>query len=339
MGLLKNGIWQEDTPGFFSTSSYMKHHGIPSTPINNWVTKDGSAGPTGNSGFKAESGRYHLYYSPGCPFAHRASIILKLKKLESHISSSICSPYMYGKDGWHFNKNDSSTGDHLFGFSHLHMVYSKGIPDYNGEVSVPLLWDKQNNVPVSKESSDIFKMLNSAFDDITGNRHDFVNVAAEEDQKEDLDSVLSWVLNDFAFGVYKIGLLAKTDEDYQKAYHRFFEQLDKLEEKLENRSKIENNQNKFLFGPKSRTIPTIADIYLFVVLIRFDVAWYFLYKANFKRVQDYKYIFEWLKNVYNFGGVKETVDFEAIKNLYYRNVLLNPSERVPLGPELPCLDL
>ena len=273
MGLLKNGEWIGETPGFTSGVIYLKHHGLSSTPINNWITKDGSAGPSGKAGFKAESGRYHLYHSPGCPFSHRAMEILKIKDLEEHISVSIVSPDMYNNIGWKFDKEDMSTGDHLFQEEFLRDIYVRHDSNYTGEVSVPLLWDKRDDTAVSKESNDIFKMLNSAFNDITGNSEDYVNATSDDPEcsEEKFGFLCKWIFEDFCFNIYKVGY-HPSDQGYQEACLHFFEQMDKLEEILSNRI---NSGQQFIFGDKDRSLPTLADFYLFNVLIRFDVAYYF----------------------------------------------------------------
>jgi len=329
MGILKEGTWIEETPGFRSTFAYMQHHGIKSTPVNNWVTKDGSAGPTGSDGFKAESGRYHLYYSPGCPFAHRTSIMLKLKGLEEHITTSICNPMMYGKDGWHFDKEDGSTGDHLYGFSHLWKVYNLSDEKYVGEVSVPLLWDKKTKKAVSKESSDIIKMFNYEFNEVTGNDEDFLGCRADASDPEKLplvEKLTPWVTNEFAFGVYKAGLLAKNQEEYETACKNFFASLEELDVIL--------GKQKFL---SNRDAPLQMDIFAFVPLIRFEVAFYYLYHLNLKRITEFKNVYRWLTDMCKFKDLIDTVKFEDYKKLYFRNALLNPSLRVPMGPEIELL--
>merc|ERR1712226_96416 len=320
MGLLINGVWHSDTPGFKSTKQYIQHHNIQESKHQNWITKDGSAGPTGNSGFKAESGRYHLYYSPGCPFAHRASIIIHLKHLEKHISTSICSPYMYCKDGWHFNLEDNSTGDSLYNKYFLHEIYTLGDSNYTGTVSVPLLWDKHNKKIVSTESLDIFRMLNTAFNDITENYEDFSHF------DKDIEGLNNQVLNELVWSIYKVGF-SQDQKSYDSACENLLENLKKWDEIL-----MEPNYRKFISGDK----PLEPDFLVFVMLIRFDIAYYYLYKANNKRIADFRDLTRWMRDVYNYKDLGvNTVDVKHIKNLYYRNEKMNPGEIVASGPELP----
>lgn len=299
MGFLDNGVW--NTGQKLNLSSLFV----------NWVTKDGSAGPTGDAGFKAESDRYHLYIGHGCPFANRVTIMMHLKQLSEHISVTACAPQMYQEKGWGFVSEDGYS-DPLYGKNHLHEIYAHLAPGMTGSCSVPLLVDKINNKIVSTDSASIMQMLNSAFDDITGNKKDFYGQPGLEAHADLVQSV--------CIGIYRVGLNPDA-QGYVQAFNAFFTTLDKLEQIF--------SKHKFINGECLSEV----DIKLFATLIRFDAAYYSLYHCNKHRVMDYRNIFRWIKQVYQYEGIGEnTINFEHIKKLYYGNKTQNPSQRVPLGP-------
>ena len=314
MGLLVNGEWKDawydtkDTGGQFVRSA---------AQFRNFVTVDGSAGPTGKAGFKAESGRYHLYVSLACPWAHRTLIFRKLKGLEDHISVSVVH-FLMLENGWEFKATDGATGDDLFGLNYLYQVYTKADPNYSGRVTVPVLWDKQTGTVVSNESAEIIRMFNSAFDGITGNNQDFY----PEPLRAEIDELNALVYDTVNNGVYKCGF-ATSQAAYEENFDKLFATLDLLEARLAGR--------KFLFGDQL----TEADWRLFTTLIRFDPVYVGHFKCNKKRIVDYPNLQAYLKTLYNEPGVAETVSFDHIKNHYYQSHrTINPTGIVPVGPLL-----
>jgi putative glutathione S-transferase len=312
MGLLVNGEWKDawydtkDTGGQFVRSA---------SSFRNFVTADGSAGPTGKGGFKAESGRYHLYVSLACPWAHRTLIFRKLKGLEDHISVSVVH-FLMLENGWEFKEADGATGDQLFGLDYLHQVYNKADPNYSGRVTVPVLWDKQTGTVVSNESSEIIRMFNSAFDGITGNNQDFY----PESLRAEIDELNALVYDTVNNGVYKCGF-ATSQGAYEENFDKLFATLDLLEARLAG--------TKFLFGDRL----TEADWRLFTTLVRFDPVYVGHFKCNRKRIVDYPNLQAYLKTLYNVPGIAETVSFDHIKNHYYQSHrTINPTGIVPVGP-------
>ena len=314
MGLLVEGKWQDK---WYDTSKTGGAFEREQAKLRNWVTHDGRAGPSGEGGFKAESGRYHLYVSLACPWAHRTLIFRKLKSLDDHISVSVVSPDMLDQ-GWTFNENEGSSGDHLFQSTYLHQVYTRNNKDYTGRVTVPILWDKQLNKIVSNESSEIIRMMNSAFDDITGNSLDFY----PKSLRENIDIINDKVYNCVNNGVYRCGF-ATSQSAYAKAYTSLFSALDDIENIL--------SETLFLCGG---TI-TEADWRLFTTLIRFDSVYHGHFKCNKQRIEDYPNISNYLRHLYQWPGVAETVNFEHIKRHYYfSHTNINPTQVVPVGPEI-----
>lgn len=315
MGLLVDGVWQDK-----ATDARMASGGrferAPSR-FRNWVTVDGSAGPSGEGGFPAEAGRYHLYVSHACPWAHRTVIFRKLKRLEGAISLSVVSHYM-GGEGWTFDAATGSTGDAVNGKAKLSEIYVLADPHYTGRVSVPVLWDKQRRTAVNNESSEIIRMLNTAFDAFTPVRDDFYPAAlrAEIDQVNDL--VYAAVNN----GVYRTGF-ATSQEAYEEAFAKLFDALEKLEERL--------SAQRYLAGGRI----TEADWRLFTTLVRFDAVYVGHFKCNWRRIVDYPNLWNYLRDLYQHPGIAETVHMDHIKRHYYgshRHV--NPTGIVPVGPEL-----
>jgi putative glutathione S-transferase len=312
MGLLVDGVWQDDV-----SRTKDGHFVRPATQFRNWVTVDGSAGPTGEAGFKAEPGRYHLYVSLACPWAHRTVIFRKLKALESVISMSVVSPEM-GRDGWTFDTAAGSSGDAVNGKAKLSEVYLVAAPRYTGRVSVPVLWDKERKTIVNNESSEIIRMLNSAFDAHTNVRTDFYPEAlrAEIDRLNDL------IYPNVNNGVYRTGF-ATSQGAYEQAFRNLFDTLDEMEQLL--------GERRYLAGAQV----TEADWRFFVTLIRFDAVYYSHFKCNWRHIYEYPNLSNYLRDLYQVPGVAETVSLAQIKHHYYwsqRHV--NPTGIVPLGPQL-----
>ncbi|MBB6484271.1 glutathione S-transferase family protein [Rhizobium lusitanum] len=314
MGMLVDGIWHDV---WYDTKETKGHFKRAASQFRNWITPDGAAGPTGTGGFKAEAGRYHLYVSLACPWAHRTLIFRKLKKLEDLISVSIVDPLMLEK-GWEFKGTDGGTIDPLFGAKTLWEVYVKADPHYSGRVTVPVLWDKQTGTIVNNESAEIIRMFNSAFDELTGSREDFypANLRAEIDA---LNSVVYDTVNN---GVYKAGF-ATTQEAYEDGARSLFETLDMLDKRL--------STQRYLFSERL----TEADWRLFTTLVRFDAVYVGHFKCNIRRIADYANLSAYLRDLYQIAGVAETVNLAHIKNHYYRSHrTINPTGIVPIGPEL-----
>ena len=314
MGLLVNGQWQDR---WYDTDSHGGEFEREAAQLRNWITADGSAGPSGEGGFAAEKDRYHLYVSLACPWAHRTLIFRKLKGLEDYIGVSVVSPIML-EHGWTFDQDEGSSGDDLYASEYLHQIYTRNRPDYTGRVTVPLLWDKDRECIVSNESAEIIRMLNGAFNDLTGNDDDYY----PEDLRGDIEATNSLVYETVNNGVYRAGF-ATSKEAYEAAYHRLFESLDLLEQRL--------GQNRYLTGERI----TEADWRLFTTLIRFDAVYHGHFKCNRQRLADFHNLWAYTRELYQWPGVADTVDFHHIKTHYYashRNI--NPTGIVPAGPEL-----
>jgi putative glutathione S-transferase len=314
MGLLVEGKWQDQ---WYDTKASNGAYEREAAQLRNWVTADGSAGPTGESGFKAEKDRYHLYVSYACPWAHRTLIFRQLKGLASYISVSVVSPDML-EQGWTFDKANHSTGDSLFGFDFLHQVYTQNKADYTGRVTVPVLWDKKQNRIVSNESSEIIRMFNSAFNHLTGNTLDFYPESLQQQIEQTNDFVYPNINN----GVYRCGF-ATTQQAYEEAYHNLFDSLDKVEAIL--------SANRYMTGDQV----TEADWRLFTTLIRFDSVYVGHFKCNKQQIEEYPNIANYLRELYQWPGVADTVNFFHIKRHYYfSHTMINPTQVVPVGPEI-----
>jgi len=314
MGRLVDGVWQDVWYDTVATNGHFKRS---ASQFRNWVTADGSAGPSGDAGFKAEPGRYHLYVSLACPWAHRTLIFRKLKKLEDLISVSVVDPLMLAQ-GWEFKEGGIGTSDHLFGSKALWQIYTRADAHYSGRVTVPVLWDKQQNTIVSNESSEIIRMFNSAFDGLTGSRLDFY----PEELRDEIDAMNTDVYNDVNNGVYKAGF-ATTQAAYEESVTALFARLDKLEERLAS--------HRYLIGNHL----TEADWRLFTTLVRFDPVYVGHFKCNIRRIADYPNLQGYLRELYQVPGVAETVDMRHIKEHYYRShTTINPTGVVPVGPVL-----
>jgi putative glutathione S-transferase len=311
MGQLIDGRWHDqwyDTSkdGRFQRENAQRRH---------WITADGQPGPTGEGGFRAEAGRYHLYVSLACPWAHRTLIYRQLKGLESLIDVSVVSWLML-ENGWTFDKALGSTGDKLDGLTFLHQRYTRDDANYTGRVTVPVLWDKHEQRIVSNESAEIIRMFNSAFDGITGNTLDLY----PEPLRAQIDELNERIYPAVNNGVYRAGF-ATTQEAYEEAFKTLFNELDWLEERLA--------KQRYLAGEYL----TEADVRLFTTLIRFDAVYHGHFKCNLRRLADYPNLSGWLRELYQLEGVAGTVDFQHIKNHYYASHrTINPTGVVPLGP-------
>jgi glutathionyl-hydroquinone reductase len=315
MGLLVDGTWQDDTGKEFGSRNKDGHFVRTTTTFRNFVTADGSPGPTGKGGFPAESGRYHLYVSLACPWAHRTLIFRKLKKLEAVISLSVMAAVLSRK-GWEFGTEPGATLDTVNGKSTLAEIYLLADPRYNGRASVPVLWDKKQCTIVSNESSEIIRMLNSAFDAFTDVHTDYYPV----ELRAEIDRINEIVYPNVNNGVYRAGF-ATSQAAYEEAARALFATLDQLEQRL--------SRQRYLVG---RQI-TEADWRLFTTLVRFDAVYYSHFKCNVRRITDYPNLWSYLRDLYQVPGVAETVSLDHIKRHYYsshRN--LNPSGIVPIGP-------
>lgn len=318
MGLLIDGVWHKD---WYDTAKTGGKFVRSESQFRNWITADGTPGPTGEGGFAAESGRYHLYVSLACPWAHRALIFRALKGLTDHIGVSVVHPDMLD-DGWTFHPDDHGvTGDRLFGFDFAHQIYTRADPVYSGRVTVPILWDRTRGTIVSNESSEIIRMFNSAFDQITGNSDDFWPEALRSAMEPLNDRIYDSVNN----GVYKAGF-ASTQEAYDAAVVPLFDSLDWLEERL--------LSNRYLMGDRI----TEADWRLFTTLIRFDPVYHLHFKCNRRRIVDYPALWAYTRELYQWPGVAATVNFDHIvRHYHYSHDSINPHRIVPINPVLDYL--
>ena len=312
MGLLIDGRWHDQWYDTGKTGGRFKRQ---DSRFRNRITPDGAPGPTGEGGFAAEPGRYHLYVSLACPWAHRTLIFRKLKGLEDAISLSVVH-WLMRDEGWTFAEGPGVIADDVNGARVLHEVYTRAAPDYTGRVTVPVLWDKARGTIVSNESAEIIRMLNSAFDGVGAAPGDY----CPSDLLGEIDAVNARVYDNVNNGVYKAGF-ATTQDAYEEAVRPLFETLDWLEERLTGRD--------FLVGDRL----TEADWRLFTTLVRFDPVYVGHFKCNLRRIADYPALSAYLRRLYGMPGVAETVNFEHIKRHYYEShKTINPTGVVPLGP-------
>lgn len=312
MGLLVDGVWHDK---WYDTKSNGGRFERDKSRFRNWVTADGSAGPTGTAGFKAESGRYHLYIANACPWAHRTMVMRHLKGLEDMISVSVVSPIMLD-EGWTFNQDEGSTGDTVLGKRVMHEIYTHAQSDYSGRVTVPVLFDTVQNTIVSNESADIIRMLGTAFDTIGAKPGDYYPDAL----KSEIDSVNERIYNTVNNGVYRSGF-ATTQEAYEEALYPLFASLDWLEERL-------SANGPYLFG----TTLTEADIRLWTTLVRFDPVYFGHFKCNLKQLKDYPNLWAFTRRLYQTGNIAATVVMDHIKDHYYiSHTTINPTGVVPKG--------
>lgn len=309
MGLLIDGKWVDQKFDPKATGGRFIRN---ATSFRNTITRDGS------SGFKGESGRYHLYAALACPWAHRVLLMRKLKGLEPDISLTLVYNVML-ENGWEFRDESIYTPDPL-GHKYLYEVYQKAMKDYTGRATVPCLWDKRKQTIVSNESSELIVMLNSEFDCAT-NKFDYY----PKHLKKDIDEINEFVYDKINNGVYKAGF-AGSQEAHEDSARALFSALDVIEERL--------GRSRYLVGSQM----TIADIRLFPTLIRFDSVYVGLFKCNTRRLEEYPNISNYLRDIYQTSGVAQTTDFKDIKSHYYNSIpFLNPLQIVPLGPEIDYL--
>ena len=313
MGLLVDGVWQDQ---WYDTASSGGRFQRSTTSWRNWVTPDGAAGPSGEGGFAAESGRYHLYVSLACPWAHRTLIYRQLKGLAPHIEVSAVHPDMLG-DGWEFRTDfPGATGDRLFGLPYMRDIYLRADPEASGRVTVPVLWDKQRDTIVSNESAEIIRMFNSAFDGLTGNDLDFW----PEDLRPQIEALNARIYDTVNNGVYKAGF-ATSQAAYDEAIAPLFDSLDWLEDLL--------SRNRYLTGDRL----TEADWRLFTTLVRFDPVYHTHFKCNRKWLREYPNLWGWTRELYQIPGVAGTVDFgHIVRHYHYSHDTINPSRIIPINP-------
>jgi len=314
MGLLVDGKWVDQ---WYDTDATDGKFERSESQFRNWVTADGSAGPSGEGGFKAEPDRYHLYVSLACPWAHRTLIMRTLKGLESMITVSVVNPYMRDH-GWTFVKDEGVVADPIFNAEYMHQIYTAADPKYTGRVTIPVLWDKKQNKFVSNESSEIIRMFNSAFDGVGAKAGDYYPEAL----RAEIDHINDKVYDNVNNGVYKSGF-ATTQQAYEEAVYPLFDTLDELEEIL--------SKQRYLVGEQI----TEADWRLFTTLIRFDAVYHGHFKCNLKQIEDYPNLSDYVRELYQWPGIAETVNMKHIKEHYYRSHnTINPTEVVPAGPVL-----
>lgn len=317
MGLLQDGKWVDQ---WYDTSSTGGRFVRKLPQFRNWVTSDGSPGPSGEGGFKAETGRYHLYVSLACPWAHRTLIYRSLKGLEEMISVSVVHWYM-ADNGWTFQAGEGVVPDSVNNADYMHQVYTTAMPDYSGRVTVPVLWDKENHTIVSNESPELIRMFNSAFDSIGAATGDYY----PEHLRAEIDELNERIYESVNNGVYKCGF-ATSQEAYEEAIGPLFDTLDWLDDRLASR--------RYLTGD---TI-TEADWRLFTTLVRFDPVYVGHFKCNLKRIADYPNLSGYVRDLYQQPGISETVNMQHIKNHYYgSHESINPSRVIPQGPEIDFL--
>jgi putative glutathione S-transferase len=312
MGQLVDGVWQDDV-----TQHKGGHFVRPATKFRNWVTADGAAGSSGEGGFAAEPGRYHLYVSLACPWASRAIIFRTLKRLDDVIPMSIVSWHM-GKNGWTFDKSEGSTGDLLNGKQKLSEIYVAADAKFSGRVTVPVLWDSKRKTIVNNESAEVIRMLNSAFDKFTDVKTDYYPPAL----RAEIDRINDIVYPNINNGVYRAGF-AKTQSAYEEAFRNLFDALDDIEDML--------GERRYLAGGQV----TEADWRLFTTLVRFDAVYYLHFKCNWRHIWDYPNLSNYTRELYQMPGIAGTVSLEHIKNHYYGSQpQVNPTGIVPLGPQI-----
>ena len=314
MGLLVDGQWVDQ---WYDTKKTGGRFVRTQTQFRNWITADGSAGPTGQAGFKAEANRYHLYVSLACPWASRTLMIRTLKGLEDMISISVVHPLML-EHGWTFEEGEGVIGDPIFQVRYLHQVYTAVEPDYTGRVTVPVLFDKKTKTIVNNESSEIIRMLNTAFDGLGAKSGNYV----PDQWLEEIDVVNDFVYHRINNGVYKAGFATK-QEVYEEEVTVLFAALDQMEERLAGQDYLVGNRL------------TEADIRLFTTLVRFDAVYFGHFKCNLKPLTAYPNLWAYTKRIYQLPGMAQTVNFDHIKRHYYgSHKTINPTGVIPAGPIL-----
>ncbi|QQG28936.1 glutathione S-transferase family protein [Pectobacterium carotovorum] len=314
MGQLVDGVWHDT---WYETKSTGGHFKRSESAFRNWVTPDGAPGLTGKGGFPAQSGRYHLYVSLACPWAHRTLLMRQLKGLEDHIAVSVVHPLMLDH-GWTFGTNfEAATGDSLYQHEFLYQLYLHAMPDYSGRVTVPVLWDTEQHTIVSNESADIIRMLNSAFDGVGATAGDYYPEAL----RAQIDELNGWIYDKVNNGVYKAGF-ATSQSAYDESATTVFAALSDLESILA--------KQRYLTGEQL----TEADLRLWTTLIRFDPVYHTHFKCDKYRLSDYPNLFGFLRDIYQMPGIADTVDMAHIRHHYYRSHgTINPHGVISLGPE------
>lgn len=306
MGLLQQGKWVDQ---WYDTSKSGGEFQRQASRYRNWLTPDGEAGPNGKPGFTAERGRYHLYVSLACPWAHRTLIFRELKQLREYIDVTVVKPVMLA-NGWELD-------DPLYGFEFLYQLYLKGDPGYEGRVTVPVLWDKHTHTIVNNESAEIIRMFNTAFNHLTGNTCDYY----PRELRETIDALNDRIYDTINNGVYRAGF-ATSQAAYESAYYKLFDSLDWIEELL--------TTQRYLAGDRL----TEADWRLFTTLVRFDAVYFGHFKTNRQLLANFPAISGYVRELYQIPGVAGTVNFEHIKTHYYAShVTINPTGIIPLGPD------
>lgn len=314
MGLLVEGKWSN---AWYDTSASNGAFVRSQSQYRNWVSASGEPGPTGKGGFKAQAGRYHLYISLACPWAHRTMVFRALKGLQEMISVSVVNSYM-GDDGWTFQSGPDVIADSVNHVEFLHQLYTLAQPDYTGRVTVPVLWDKEQQTIVSNESADIIRMFNSAFDEIGAKAGDYYPTQ----HRAEIDTLNKRIYSDINNGVYRAGF-ATTQQAYDEAVNTLFATLDELEQRL-------NNQRYLVADHLSE-----ADWRLFTTLIRFDAVYVGHFKCDRKRIADYPALTHYLRELYQMQGIAQTVNIANIKAHYYQSHhTINPTAIVPAGSVL-----
>ncbi len=318
MGVLVRGRWQDR---WYDTERSGGRFERDQARFRNWITADGSAGPSGVGGFAAAPGRYHLYVSYACPWAQRTLILRALKGLQQQISVDVVHPLML-QQGWSFATDFAgATGDRLHGSAYLHQLYTRAQADISGRVTVPLLWDKQRDTIVSNESSEIIRMLNSAFDGCGAAVGDYY----PQPLRAQIDAWNAQIYPALNNGVYRAGF-ATSQGAYDEAVEQVFAMLDRLDEHLARR--------RYLVGNRL----TEADIRLFTTLVRFDPVYVSHFKCDRRRIADYAHLAGYLRDLYQHPGFAETTQMEHIRHHYFRShPTINPHGIVPVGPQIDLL--
>lgn len=315
MGLLVDGQWVDQ---WYDTKASKGRFERSESRFRHWITADGSPGPTGDGGFKAEPGRYHLYLAYACPWAHRTLIYRALKGLDEMIGVSVVH-WLMADRGWTFQPDDDGlVADRLFGAEYLHQIYTKADPNYTGRVTVPVLWDCQTDTIVSNESADIIRMLNDAFDGVGAAAGDYY----PPPHREEIDRLNERIYATVNNGVYRAGF-ATSQEAYEEAVWPLFDTLDWLEQRLAER--------RFL----TDDTPTEADWRLLPTLLRFDLVYHGHFKCNLRRLADYPNLWGYTRDLYQQPKIAATCNFEHAKRHYYAShATVNPTGVVPVGPRL-----
>ncbi len=318
MGFLIDGAWHDK---WRNTEAKDGSFIRPDAKIRNWVTATGEPGPSGDAGFKAEAGRYHLYIAASCPWAHRTMIFRHVKGLEDMISVSVVNA-ISGANGWTFDEGHGVVPDPEFAAAFLYEIYQRSDSTYTGQVTVPTLWDKVQKKLVSNESAEIIRMFNSAFDDVGALEGDYY----PRKLRAEIDAINELVYGAINNGVYRVGF-ATSQEAYEKAYRKLFDALDQLEERLASRT--------YLVGEQL----TEADWRLFTTLVRFDYVYYGAFRCNARRIVDYPNLWRFVRQLYQMPGIAATIDVWSIKAHYYASEkLLKQTRVVPLGPDINYSD-